>query len=445
MDLFIGLISIFFLLLLSAYKGIYLAYPLTIGLFILVYIGLRRKLKIKDLIKFSINGSKKAFLIVRIFMLIGAIIPVWMASGTIPFIIYYGLELINPKYFILSSFILSALVSLILGTSFGVVGTIGVVLMIIARSGNINLNVVGGAIIAGAYFGDRCSPMSSSAILVATITETDLYKNIKLMFKTSIIPLIASLIVFTILSLRNLLIIKEHIIGLEILDAFNINVFTVIPIIVILLLIIFKVDIKNSMLMSIIAGIFIAVFVQHKTVVEMLRYIFFGFGIENGGQLQEILKGGGIISMLKTSVIVLISAAYAGIFEGADLLKEIERFIQSISKRYGVFAATIFTSIATSSFGCTQTLAIILTYHLLQKVYNENNLDKYNLAIDIENSVVVIAALIPWNVAGVIPSSTLSIDSGFITYACYLYLLPILTLIIKMISLRYKRECSLLQ
>ncbi|RKD30045.1 Na+/H+ antiporter NhaC family protein [Thermohalobacter berrensis] len=439
MDLILGLILIFSLLLYGSYKGTFLAYLLIAGLFILYLVGIKRGFKFKELVKFSINGSKKALLIVRIFMLIGAIISVWMASGTIPFIVYHGLEMINFNYFILSAFILSAIVSLLLGTAFGVVGTIGVVLMIMAKTGDINLSLVGGAIISGAYFGDRCSPMSSSAMLVATLTETKIYRNIKLMFKTTIIPLIITLIAFIILSLENPLIIKGNMISSEIINIFNIDIIVLIPVVVIIFLILLRIDIKISMFISILSGIIIAVFVQNRSILDVIKYIIFGFSLEEAAQLQAILKGGGVVSMLKASIIVLISTAYAGIFEGTNLLKELEGFIYKVSNKYGVFAAILFTSIITSSFGCTQTLAIILTYQLLKKIYDERGLNKYDLAIDIENTVVVMAALIPWNVAGAIPAATLSIDSSFIPYSFYLYFLPSITLLSNKLLFKLKK------
>ena len=138
----------------------------------------------------SFNGGKRAFVVLEIFLLIGIITGTWIASGTVPAIIYYGIKYMNPNFFILYTFLISCIVSFLLGTSLGTVSTVGVALILMAKGGNINIDIAAGAIIAGAYFGDRCSPMSSSAILVANLTRTNLYTNISNMFKTAVIPFI---------------------------------------------------------------------------------------------------------------------------------------------------------------------------------------------------------------------------------------------------------------
>ncbi|MBP2666886.1 MAG: Na+/H+ antiporter NhaC-like protein, partial [Firmicutes bacterium] len=155
-------------------------------------------------------GSKQSLVVIRIFVLIGAITAVWRACGTIPFIVYHGIGLMNAQYFILSAFLLSAMVSFLLGTSFGTVGTMGVVLMVLAKSGNVDVDVTAGAIIAGAYFGDRCSPMSSSATLVAALTGTQLYLNLGNMLKTSVLPFLLSCFGYVFLSLNNPLIVGNN-------------------------------------------------------------------------------------------------------------------------------------------------------------------------------------------------------------------------------------------
>jgi NhaC family Na+:H+ antiporter len=161
---------------------------------------MRRGYLLKDLLIMMGKGSKKSLVVLKIFVLIGIITAVWRACGTISFIVYYAIAFMSAKYFILSAFLLSCLVSFLLGTSLGTVGTMGIVLMVLAKSGSVDINMAAGAVIAGAYFGDRCSPMSSSASLVAVLTRTNLYVNIKNMIKTSILPFALSIIGYIYLS-----------------------------------------------------------------------------------------------------------------------------------------------------------------------------------------------------------------------------------------------------
>lgn len=431
MDVALALIFIFCSLLFSVYKGINIVYPLFVGLLILGAVSLHRGFKLKDVFHMAVKGGKKSLLIIRIFVLIGAITAIWRASGTVAFIVYYGIELMKPDYFILYAFILSSIVSFLLGTSFGTVGTVGVVLMIMAKSGNVSINVAAGAIIAGAYFGDRCSPMSSSANLVASITGTDLYRNIKNMFRTAAIPLGATVIIYLILSRVHPLIFSDNSITNAIAENFNVHWTTILPAAAILALAAFRIDVKLSMLISIVIAMVEAFILQGYSIMQILNYTMFGFSLDNPGFFNDIIKGGGILSMLKIALIVLISSAYSGIFEGTDMLKEIQRFLEKIAEKYGLFTSTIFTSLITAALGCTQAIAILLTEQLTSNVYQRENSDKYELAQDIENTAVVLAPLVPWNIAGAVPAAALTATIGFIPYAFYLYLIPLYILINK--------------
>jgi Na+:H+ antiporter, NhaC family len=431
MDIAATLIFIFFSLIFSVYRNINIVYPLFIGLLLLMIVAIRRGFKLKDVLNMALKGGKKSLLIIRIFVLIGAITAIWRASGTVAFIVYYGIELMNPNYFILYAFILCGIVSFLLGTSFGTVGTIGVVMMILAKSGNVSINMTAGAIIAGAYFGDRCSPMSSSAVLVANVTETKLYTNIKNMFRSSMIPLGLSLAAYAVLSRLNPLVFQNNNINGSILEVFNLHIAAILPAAIILILAAFRVDVKLSMLISILIGMLLAFILQGYSIQYILKYAVLGFSLDKPGVLNDIIKGGGILSMLKIALIVMISSAYSGIFEGTQMLKEIEKALDTIARKYGIFTATIITSVITASLGCTQALAILLTNQLISSTYKKQNRDKYELALDIEDTAVVLAPLIPWNIAGAVPAAALTATAGFIPFAFYLYLIPICNLITK--------------
>lgn len=403
-------------------------YPLFFGLGCFTWVSLRRGYALTDLLRMMGNGSRKSLIVIRIFVLIGIITAVWRACGTISFIVYYGIAFMSAEYFILSAFLLSCLVSFLLGTSFGTVGTMGVVLIVLAKSGNVDINVAAGAIIAGAYFGDRCSPMSSSANLVATLTDTKLYINITNMLKTSILPFGLAILGYLYLSYQHPLAFYNNQIIDEIVNAFDISLLVLSPAVLILLLAAFQVDVKLSMSISILVSILIALFVQHVPFVQLMKYITIGYSMNKGGFFAEIIQGGGLYSMLSVSLIVLISSAYAGIFEGTGLLREIEGFFETISKKIKTYPTIILASIATAAFGCNQTLAVILTHQITHKLYEKNDLNNYQLALDLENTVIMISALIPWNIAGAVPAVTLSANAGFIIYAFYIFLVPLTNL-----------------
>lgn len=371
------------------------------------------------------NGGKKSFIVLQIFILIGAVTSTWMASGTVPAIVYYGIKLLDPNTFIISVFLICSAVSFLLGTSFGTVGTVGVAFMVMARGGDANLSLVAGAILSGAYFGDRCSPMSSSANLVANITETNLYTNIKNMFRSSSIPLVIAVFIYLIFSFMFPLNVVQSNISSEIVKTFDISIITLIPALIVLVFCIFRINVKVSIAISIIAASIISMAIQQNSVIDIIRYIIMGYDLKTDSILSEIIKGGGIVSMLKSAYIVFVSSAFTGIFEGTKMLESLDSITNKSDSRAGSFFTTIIVSIITSAFGCTQTLALILTHMLVKKNYEENGINKESLALDIENSAIVIAPLIPWNIALLVPLATLNAGESAILYAFYLYLIPL--------------------
>lgn len=441
MDIIIGMIITFFVLIFSIFKGIFVGFPLLLAFFIFACISLRRGFTLKNIIKMSIDGGKKSFIVLTIFVLIGSITGIWMASGTVPAIIYYGVTYMNPNYFILYAFIISCVVSFILGTSLGTVSTVGVALILMAKSGNVNINIAAGAIIAGSYFGDRCSPMSSSANLIANLTKTNLYTNIWNMFKTSIIPFILSIVIYFVISLNQPLNLIQNNIDIEITTIFKINWIILLPAITILVFSLFRINVKISMFISIMLASIIAIISQQNTPIEVLKFIFLGFRLDQASSLKNILKGGGIISMWKPALVVFVSCALAGIFSGTNMLKKIEDILMKAKTRYVLFIYTTITSIVTAAFGCNQSIAIVLTHHLMNKSYDEKNIDKYKLSIDLENTAVVLAALIPWNIAAFVPTMTMEVSStGFMPYAFYLYLVPIINMLhLKISEIKHRK------
>lgn len=428
MDTIIVFIIFFASLVLSLYSGVTVIYSLLLGLVCFTLISLRRGFKLRELGKMMLKTSDKAIVMIKISMLIGAITATWRACGTVSYIVYYGIALMSAKYFILCAFLLCCAVSFLLGTSFGTAGTIGVVLMILGKSGNVDTNVVAGAIIAGAYFGDRCSPMSGSANLVAILTGTRLYTNIRNMIKSTAIPLGLAITGYAVLSLEHPLAFFGDQIESEILQSFDISSVVLLPAVATMLLAALKVDIKKSMSISILTGAVVGMLVQHQTPLDMLQYITLGYTMPETGTFANIIKGGGMYSMVNVSLIILISSAYSGLFAGTGLLVDIERFLERLSQRLGVFAATIFTSIISGSFSCNQVLTVILTQQFENKIYEKRGLSNYRLALDLENSAIVIAALIPWNIAGAVPAAILSADAGYVPYAFYLILIPLVNL-----------------
>lgn len=429
MDLIFFAIISFTLLLISAIKGYYVVYSLLVSMALFIAILLKKGFKLKSLIKMGVTGSQKSFYVINILLLIGAVMAVWMAAGTVPVLVYWGIKLISPEYFIFSAFILTSFVSLLIGTSFGSASTIGLALMIAASSSNVNHNMIAGAIVAGAYFGDRCSPMSSSANLTAVITKTEIYINIKNMVVTSIYPLIVSCILYLILSFTNPVKIANSNLTSEIAQYFNLSWITLLPAAIILILCLGRIEVKISMTISVIFGTLIAIFIQGYSPLEIFRFALTGFQLESTSSLKDIIVGGGILSMGRVVIVVVISTAFVGIFAGTKTLEFIKIYLDQAKSRSDLFLGTTIISILTAAFGCTQAIAILLTHQLVEDKYQQEKIDNHQLALDLENTAVVISPLIPWNIAGLVPATVLGVHAGFIPYAFYLYLLPLFNFI----------------
>lgn len=407
-------------------------YALIVGYIIFITYGLIKGYDLKVLVKKSFEGVLTVKNILLVFILIGMITALWRASGTIAFIVYMGSKLISPSIVILLTFLLCSILSLLIGTSLGTAATMGVICVSIGKAMGINPYYLGGAVLSGIYFGDRCSPMSTSALLVTELTKTDLYKNIKLMFKTSIIPFIASCLFYLFLGLRTS-VPAVSIDATEIFkENYNLNIVVIVPAILIIILSLFKVNVKKTMLVSIVISFIIAMFFQKESVTSLINYCIYGFHHSNE-KLNLMMKGGGILSMVKVGLIVAISSSYSGIFKETKMLIFIKEYLKKFSKKTSNYLVIFLSSIISGAIACNQSLGIILSYELCEELEN-----KQNMAIILENTIVLLAALIPWNTAMVVPLKTIDIGlmSGF--FAFYLYFLPLWNLFLGIIKEKKK-------
>ena len=195
----------------------YIITALIIGYFVFMLIGIRMGYSIPDIFRMSLNGLKTALTLMIILLLIGVLTGSWRSAGSIVTFIYYGIQLIKPRLFLVVTFVLTCLMSYALGTSFGVAGTAGVIFMALARSGGVDPTITAGVILSGIYFGDRTSPASSTAFTVASVTGTDLYTNVRNMLKTGLIPWLICLAVYSFLSIKKPLAAVDH----EVMNAFE--------------------------------------------------------------------------------------------------------------------------------------------------------------------------------------------------------------------------------
>ena len=325
------------------------------------------------------------------------------------------------------------------GTAFGTAATMGVISMTMGAALGADPLWTGGAILAGCFFGDRCSPMSTSALLVAELTGTTIFQNIPRMIKTSLGPFFLACAAFLLAGFFGhthgaaadcVSLFAEH---------FELSWLCVLPAAVIILLSLFKVSVKITVAVSILISAVICYAVQGVEFRDILQFALTGYECENA-ELSAMLSGGGVTSMLSSVMIVCLTSCYSGIFEGTGLLNGAKALVARLSERATPFCGVLGAALFTALIGCNQALPIMLTHQLCDDGGRENA----RLAIDLENSAVVIPPLVPWSIAGAIPLATVGAPALSVICACYLYLLPIWGLTVSFVS-KIKAKRAFLQ
>lgn len=401
-----------------------MVWALLVGLAAFLFVGTTRGFSVKEQMAMGMESLKDSKGVVQIMLIIGLITATWRVSGTITVFVYYGIKIISPSIFLLVAYLLACLLSYALGTSYGVAGTVGVIFMALARSGDVDPVIAAGVILSGVYFGDRCSPASSCANLVAGVTGTDIFSNVKLMMRTAGLPFALTLAAYTVLSFQNPISHVDETLVAAFEEQFSLSFLAFIPAIFMLVLPFLKVKVKHAMLISIASGILVAWLVQGVDLFTVLHTCIFGYHAEGEG-LGAILNGGGLVSMIEVSIILAISSLYSGIFSDTNMLGELQDMLGRACTKLGKFAVMILMSVAMVAIFCNQTIAILMCNDLMKRPYHDCGGDKEELAMDMANSVVLISGLIPWSIACNVPLTFMGADPSSVPYALYLYIVPI--------------------
>ena len=386
--------------------------------------GLYRRHSPKVLLKKSLSGILTVKNILLTFILIGMITAVWRAGGTIPYIIYHASGLCTPPVMLPLTFLLCCMMSVLTGTAFGTAATVGVICAAMAHTMSIPVYLTGGAVLAGSFFGDRCSPMSTSALLVSELTKTDIYTNIVGMVKTSVVPFVLSCAAY--LGLGLMCGASENTADVAgIFEAnFNLTPIVLIPVAAIIILSLLRINVKIAMSVSIVSGFVTTLLTQDIGFAELLRSALTGYN-PTDSELAALLSGGGITSMAKVFCIVCLSSCYSGIFRETGFLDGIRRHIDGMATYLTPFGCVLCTSLVCGMVACNQTLCIMLTDQLCGQLYP----DKNERAIVFENTAVVVSPLIPWSIAAGVPLTSAGSSSLGIVFAVYLWVLPLWELV----------------
>ena len=382
-----------------------------------------------------ISGIEKGLGAIFIFFLIGILVAALIESGTIGGLIYYGLDLLHPTFFLPAGLVLCSLMSLATGTAWGTIATIGVVLMGLGSVLGIPLPIVVGMVVSGASFGDKMSPVSDTTNLAAMSADTDLYAHIKSMLYTTVPTYIISLIAFMLvglyytgqtLSAQEILTLSQH---LEI--EFAISPLTLLPLIVLLVLSLKRTPAEASMLASVATAVVLAVATQDRAITEVLNSLHTGYVADTGlEQLDTLLSRGGITSMMWTMSLALIALSLGGILDRAGFVRVLLRgVLKRIKRSASLMAATIGTGVVANMSMGEGYLSIIFGGQIFKESFEEDRLEKHMLSRCLEEGATLSTSLIPWTTSGAFITGALGMSPlEFAPWAFFNYINPLLSI-----------------
>ena len=368
-------------------------------------------------------------------MAIGVMIGTWLQSGTIATIIAWGLKMINPAWLLPLTLLFCSLLSLVTGTSYGSVGSAGVAMMAIGNAMGINPGMVAGAVICGAMFGDKLSPLSDTTNLAPAVAGAKLGDHIRSMLWTTLPTYVITLIIFTALGFSQTAgdyttgNISTYVDALN--NEFHLGFFTMIPAILIIVLLLCKVNAISALGISSFAAGFVSFFVQHDTLQSIIRTAYNGYStaIEEP-VLQSILNRGGMGSMLQYVAIICFAVGMGGMLEKLGVLDHIlNAIVKRINSDGSMIFATLITGYITSLISCSQPMAHVLTGRLMAPIFKERKVAPEILSRCLEDSGTLAGPMIPWHGYGVYMAGTLGVAwAAFFPYLFLLYLTPIFSI-----------------
>jgi NhaC family Na+:H+ antiporter len=384
-----------------------------------------------------ISGIEKGLGAIFIFFLIGVLIAALIEGGTIGGLIYYGVDLLHPVIFLPAGLVLCSLMSLATGTAWGTIGTIGVVLMGLGGALGIPLPLVAGMVVSGASFGDKMSPVSDTTNLAAMSASTDLYSHIKSRMYTTVPTYVICLIAFTLiglsysgqtLSAQELLELKQ-----QLAIEFDINLLTLLPLIVLLGLSIRRTPAEASMLASVATAAVLAVAIQDRTVTEVLNSLHAGYVADTGVErLDVLLTRGGITSMMWTMSLALLALSLGGILDRAGFVRVLlSGLLTRIKRSASLMTTTIGAGIIANMSMGEAYLSIIFGGQIFKDSYEEDGLERHMLSRCLEEGATLSTSLIPWTTSGAFITGVLSMSPlEYAPWAFFNYINPLLSIVL---------------
>lgn len=415
--------------------------PMLIGTAFAALMALKIGYSWKEIEKSMFDGITQALQAIVILAIIGVLIGVWLQSGVVPTMIYYGLKILSPKIFLVATIIICSITSLATGTSWGAAGTIGIALIGVSQGLGIPAPIAAGAIISGVYFGDKMSPLSDTTNLAPAMAGTDVFTHVKFMMKPTMISYGITLIFFLIVGLKygntnadmtTIQVMKD---GIQ--NSFNISPVLLIPPVVVIVSISRKMPAIPGIFLGIVLGAILAPIYQGANFGDILSASYSGYVSQTGIEaIDELLTAGGLEGMMFSISLTLIAMMFGGIMETTGQLEVIvNKLISKVKSIPGLISLTIATCIGSNMTMPEQYISIVVPGRMYAQAYADKKLHPKTLSNALESAGTLTSALIPWNTCGAFLYSVLGVSTlAYAKWAVFNYLTPIVVIVLSFVG-----------
>ncbi|TFE00393.1 Na+/H+ antiporter NhaC [Jeotgalibacillus salarius] len=404
--------------------------PIMISILLLVLFGLFKKISFKELQEGMTQGAASGMTAIFIFLFIGVLISAFMLSGTIPTLMFYGMYLTDFPFFFTAVFAITAVIGISIGSSLTTVATVGVVFISIAGSRDFSLAVTAGAIVSGAFFGDKMSPLSDTTNLASSVVGVDLFTHIRHMSWTTIPAFVLTAILFLLFptsqsaaGAEGITVIKD-----QLMDTGLVHLYSLLPIVLLFIFAAKKVPALLTLITAILFSVAISYIHSSTSLSELFQILFSGYtGVSDSDQINQLLNRGGMESMMFTISLVFLALGLGGLLFTTGVIPKI--FAQ-IKESKGTLVKAAGTAIGTNILIGEQYLSILLTGETFAHRVDAEKIERKNLSRVLEDAGTVINPLVPWGVCGVFITGVLGVEVlDYLPFAFFCLISPVITLI----------------
>ena len=469
LSIFTALLPVFSLILMLFYNVFFVfgddalsgsnQFILILGAAVAAIVGFINKTSYQKMLEEVSQNLKSTSGALLILLMVGALSGTWLVSGIIPTMIYYGLQLLNPTFFLVASVLICAIISIATGSSWTTSATVGIALMGIGDTLGISLGMTAGAVLSGSYFGDKMSPLSDTTNLAPAMAGAELFDHIKYMAITTVPTFVITLFLFLIIGFNIEINGTPDISNkLEAIDqAFNISPWLLLVPIMVVVLIVKKTPPLVALLTGTLLAALASILAQPQILMSIAESETFNFETAYKGvmqsitvdtavetssiELNDLFSAGGMKGMMDTIWLIICAMVFGGVMDAIGALSKISKVLLALaSSTFGLFASTVASCLALNVTASDQYLALVVPGKMFKKAYQDKGLAPENLSRTLEDSGTVTSVLVPWNTCGAYQSSVLGVHvADYFIYAFFNWISPFMTLLVAGLSLKIKQ------